>query len=122
MNKLFAVAVVAFLLSVSAAAQKIDLSGEWIFDVQTDAGAGSPTFIFKQDGEKLTGTYKGVFGESNLTGTVSGKTVKFSFDADAQGTPITITYEGEVDSNSQITGKVDLGGVGSGTFTGKRVK
>ena len=48
--------------------------------------------------------------------------MKFSFSADAQGTPLTVVYEGEVESNSSIKGKVDLGGVGSGTFTGKRTK
>lgn len=101
---------------------KFDLTGEWVFDVVTEAGGGSPSFVFKQTGEKLAGKYKGAFGEADLTGTVTGKTMKFSFNADAQGTPITVVYEGEIESNSSIKGKVDLGGVGSGTFTGKRVK
>lgn len=99
-----------------------DLSGEWVFDVQTEQGSGSPTFLFKQAGEKLTGRYKGTFGEADLTGTVTGKTVKFSFTADAQGTALTITYDGELESHAAIKGKVDLGGLGMGTFTGKRVK
>ena len=113
----------AFALAVTvAAAQKFDISGEWVFDVQTDAGGGSPTFVFKQDGEKLTGKYQGLFGEADLTGTVSGKTMKFSFSGDAQGTAMTVTYQGEIESNSAIKGTVDLGGLGTGTFTGKRVK
>jgi hypothetical protein len=78
--------------------------------------------VFKQAGDKLTGKYKGTFGEADVTGTVTGKTVRFSFTADAQGTAINITYEGEIDSDSAIKGKVDLGGLGSGTFTGKKVK
>lgn len=101
---------------------KFDLTGEWVFDVVTEAGGGSPSFVFKQTGDKLAGKYKGAFGEADLTGTVTGKTMKFSFNADAQGTAITVVYEGEIESNSAIKGKVDLGGVGSGTFTGKRVK
>ena len=105
-----------------AAQAKFDITGEWAFDVQTEAGAGSPTFVFTQTGEKLTGRYSGAFGEANLTGTVTGKTVKFSFNADAQGTAITVVYEGEIESNSSMKGKVDLGGLGSGTFTGKRTK
>lgn len=104
------------------AQEKFDLTGEWVFEVVTEAGGGSPSFVFKQTGEKLAGKYKGAFGEADLTGTVTGKTVKFSFNADAQGTAITVVYEGEIESNSAIKGKVDLGGVGSGTFTGKRVK
>lgn len=104
------------------AQDKIDLTGDWVFDVQTDQGGGSPTFSFKQSGDKLAGRYKGLFGEADLAGTVTGKTVKFSFKADAQGTPITITYEGAIESNSSIKGKVDLGGQAQGTFTGKRTK
>jgi len=117
--------VLALALTVTAhaaTAQKFDLSGEWVVEVQTEAGAGSPTFVFKQDGDKLTGKYKGLFGEADLTGSVTGKTVKFSFSADAQGTAVTVTYDGEIESDSAIKGKVDLGGLGSGTFTGKRVK
>jgi hypothetical protein len=111
-----------FLANDVVAQAKFDISGDWVFEVQTDQGTGSPTFAFKQTGEKLTGKYKGLFGEADLTGTVTGKTVKFSFSADAQGTQVTITYEGELESNSAIKGKVDLGGVGTGTFTGKRTK
>jgi hypothetical protein len=118
-----AILAAAWLASVDLNAQeKFDLTGEWVFDVVTEAGGGSPSFVFKQTGEKLAGKYKGAFGEADLTGTVTGKTMKFSFNADAQGTAITVVYEGEIESNSSIKGKVDLGGVGSGTFTGKRVK
>jgi hypothetical protein len=107
--------------SLSAQA-KFDLTGEWVFDVQTDQGSGSPTFVLKQTGEKLAGRYKGQFGEADLTGTVTGKTLTFSFSADAQGTPITITYEGEIESNAAVKGKVDIAGMATGTFSGKKVK
>jgi hypothetical protein len=124
MKKLLLTVILAlpFVLPGSIDAQKIDLSGNWVFDVQTEAGGGNPGFVFKQDGDKLTGKYKGLFGEADLTGTVTGKTMKFSFSADAQGTAITVTYEGEIVSNDSIKGKVDLGGMGSGTFTGTRSK
>jgi hypothetical protein len=101
---------------------KFDLTGEWVFDVQTDQGSGSPTFVFKQTGEKLAGKYKGTFGEADVTGTVTGKTFKLAFKADAQGQEIAITYDGEIESNASVKGKMDIAGLGSGTFTGKRVK
>ena len=34
-----------------------------------DAGSGTPIFVFKQSGEKLTGTYSGLMGNAELTGT-----------------------------------------------------
>ena len=54
------------LLPIMALAH--DVTGKWIFEVTTDAGSGSPTFAFKQTGEKLTGTYAGLFGSAKLTG------------------------------------------------------
>ena len=117
---LFALSVI--VPAVGVAQTKIDLTGTWVFDVQTDQGGGNPGFTFKQDGEKLTGKYKGLFGEADLTGIVTGKTIKFSFSADAQGTAVTIVYEGEIVNNDSLKGKVDLGGVGQGTFTGTRQK
>jgi hypothetical protein len=123
MKKLSLVVISTFVLAAATmAAQKIDLTGEWAFEVQTDQGSGSPAITLKQDGEKLTGRYKGQLGEADLTGTVSGKAVKFSFSGDMQGTAFTVTYQGEVESNDSLKGSVDLGGVATGTFTAKRKK
>ena len=122
---LVALALVAALASSAAimsAQAKFDLTGEWTFNVQTDQGGGSPTFVFKQTGEKLAGKYKGLFGEADLTGTVTGKTFKYTFSADAQGTAVTITYEGEFESASSVKGKLDIAGQAQGTFTGKKAK
>lgn len=122
MNKL-ALVVIAFALSTAAGAtQQFDLTGEWAFEVQTDQGSGSPTIVLKQDGSKLTGKYKGQLGEGDITGTVSGKTFTFSFSGNAQGTEFTVTYEGEIESSDAVSGKVDLAGMASGTFTGKKKK
>jgi hypothetical protein len=117
--------IVVLAIAASAAlvtAQKIDLTGEWAFEVQTDQGSGSPTIVFKQDGDKLTGKYKGQLGDNDITGTVSGKALKFSFSGNMQGTEFTVTYEGTVESNDAVSGKVDLAGMATGTFTGKRKK
>jgi hypothetical protein len=121
MKSLFVVA--ALVVAVGASAQsKIDLTGNWSFDVQTDQGGGNPTFVFKQDGEKLTGKYKGAFGVADLTGTVKANTVTFEISADAQGTAVKITYKGEIVSNDSLKGTLDLGGMATGTFTGTRTK
>jgi len=102
-----------------AAAQAANITGKWVFDVQTDQGSGAPVFTFKQEGEKLTGHYQGTFGEADLTGTVKGNAVNFSFKADAQGTAVEITYKGTIEKDT-IKGTLDLGGLATGTFTGKR--
>lgn len=116
-------AIVMLVMAMSAvrgAAQaKVDVTGKWAFNVETSAGAGAPTFTFKQDGEKLTGHYTGTFGEADLTGTVKGNDITFSFTVDAQGNALKETYTGTVDKDT-MKGKLVIEGFGEGTFTGKK--
>mgnify|MGYP003576433662 CR=1 FL=1 len=100
---------------------KTDISGTWIFDVQTDAGTGTPTVTFKQDGEKLTGHYSSAtLGEADLTGTVKGNDVNFNYMADLQGTAVPDMHKACIDSRSAMKGTIDIGGLAGGTFTGKK--
>jgi hypothetical protein len=122
MKQLFSILVALVLTPAVIAAQKFDLTGDWAFEVQTDQGSGSPAITLKQSGDKLTGKYKGQLGEGDLTGTVSGTTFKFSFSGNAQGTEFTVTYDGEIESSDAVKGKVDLAGMATGTFTGKKKK
>src|SRR3954463_12230918 len=102
-----AVILVVFALSAArgAAQAKVDVTGKWAFNVETAAGAGAPTFTFKQDGEKLTGHYAGTFGESDVTGTVKGADITITFTVDAQGNAIKETYTGTVDKDT-MKGKI----------------
>lgn len=45
-----------------------DFSGTWSAAVQTNADSGTPTFLLKQDGDKLTGTYSDAYGDAAITG------------------------------------------------------
>jgi hypothetical protein len=112
--------LVLALASVRGAAQaKVDVTGKWAFTVETSAGAGSPTFTFKQEGEKLTGHYVGTFGEADLTGTVKGADITFAFTVDAQGTSLKETYTGKVDKDT-MKGTLSIEGLGEGTFSAKK--
>lgn len=102
----------------TSTASAIDVSGDWDAEVQTDQGSGNPSFTLKQDGEKLTGNYKGMLGESALTGTVKGDKIEFSFKVSGQ-LEGTVTYTGTTDGKT-MKGKVALAGIGEGTFTGKK--
>lgn len=106
----------ATLLVVIQAQEKVDVTGTWVFQVETSGGAGSPTFTFKQEGEKLTGKYSGQFGEADIKGTMKGNQIDFSFNAEGLGV---ITYSGTFE-NGAMKGKVNLGDQASGTWTAKR--
>jgi hypothetical protein len=108
--------VVGLLASARVMAQGVNITGEWAFTVETDQGGGTPTITFKQDGEKLTGKYAGQLGAADLTGTIKGNDVKFTFTLDVQGQQAPVSYEGTVEKNT-MKGKMDIGGMVSGTFT-----
>jgi hypothetical protein len=97
-----------------------DITGKWTFQVDTDAGSGSPTFVFKQTGEKLTGTYSGLFGTAELTGTVKGDDIEFSFEAGTADQKVKVVYKGKIESAGKMKGSADLGGMGSGTWSGTK--
>jgi hypothetical protein len=123
-NRFLLVAALALSLAapVALVAQApVNVTGKWIFTVETSAGAGMPTVTLKQDGEKLTGHYSSqTFGEVDLTGSVKGTAINFMFGADVQGTHLDVTYSGTIEGNDSMKGKVNLGGLGEGTFTAKR--
>ena len=98
----------------------IDLTGKWDFTVETQAGIGNPKIELKQSGDKLTGHYSGQLGEADLTGTVKGKDVTFTFTANVQGYELKTTYTGTVESKDSLKGTLDIAQVGGGTFTAKK--
>ena len=112
--------LVAAFAAVTAA-QAVNVTGTWTFNVETGGGSGSPTVTFKQDGEKLTGHYSSqTLGEADFTGTLKGNAIQFTFNANAQGQQIDVVYAGTVDGGT-MKGTVNMaGGQLSGTFTGKK--
>ena len=107
---------IALLGSAQLGAQATNVTGEWAFTVTTDQGSGNPTITFKQDGEKLTGKYNGQLGAADLTGTVKGDAITFTFTVDVQGQQAPVTYKGTVEKNT-MKGSLDIAGMVNGTFT-----
>lgn len=117
----FVAIILASSIVFAAQSAKVNVTGKWLFQVETGAGSGAPTVTLKQDGEKLTGHYSSMtLGEAELMGTVKGSAIQFSFTADVQGMKIDVAYSGTVENNDAMKGTVNLGGLGEGTFTGKR--
>ena len=104
----------------TAPATAFNISGVWDVTVETQAGTGSPVFTFKQDGETLSGTYKGLLGEAPVKGTIKGSDVKFSFKTSYQGQEYDVTYTGKVEGKDNMKGKVRLGDLGESDWTAKR--
>lgn len=110
---------VLMLVALTAGAQSKNVSGNWKLTIETPNGPGSPSLVLKQDGEKLTGTYKGRFGDAPLEGTIKDKDIKFTVKVSAQGQEFQIEYAGTVEGDT-MKGKVKFGDFGEGTFSGKK--
>ena len=108
------------LCCVCVAALAHDVTGKWEFAVETDAGSGTPAFVFKQTGEKLAGTYTGAFGTAELTGTVKGDAIEFSFEATVLDQKGKVIYRGKIESAGKMKGEVEFTGLGKGTWTGTK--
>lgn len=109
---------VGLLVAVSAARaadDKVDITGTWAVEIEIGGQQGMPEFTLKQEGKKLSGKYKGQFGDADVTGTVNGKDVEFSFEA--QGAKI--TYKGTIDRDT-MTGTADYAGQATGDWKAKK--
>jgi hypothetical protein len=101
--------------------QAADISGKWVFSVDLENGGhGDPTFVFKQQSGKLTGTYSGPLGEKEVTGTVTGDVAQFGFSVEQDGETAKVTYTAKIESPTKMSGTVKFegaGGGGSGKWT-----
>jgi len=110
--------------SIGMAGMAVDISGAWSLSVDLESGQHStPTFIFKQQGAKLTGTYNGQLGKHKVTGTVKGNKVVFGLEVTDPNSSQTIkvTYSGTIESPTKMTGaiKATSGQQGKWTATKK---
>jgi len=122
--------LIIFLLGISlgtagAWAGAADISGTWVFSVQV--GSHEPdnhTFVFKQEGEKLTGsTQSSLFGELKVTGTVKGDKVALSIEAKtSKGHPFKATYTGTIVSPTKMSGDVEYNTAPPGKWTATKKK
>ena len=104
----------AFVPAAVHAQAKIDINGTWVFTVETNQGGGTPIVTLKVEGEKVTGHISATF-ESDITGTLKGQALEFSFTRDVGF----VIYKGTAEGSDAIKGTVDIAGV-TGTFTAKR--
>jgi hypothetical protein len=115
MRKLLVLVGLVLCTLVLAAA---DISGTWSASVQLDAGSGTATFVLKQSGDTLSGSYSGALGEAKVTGSVKGDEVEWSFESEDAGK---VVYKGKLDGG-KIKGTVEYGQLGKGSFSAEKTK
>jgi hypothetical protein len=94
-----------------------DLTGTWVASIKLNFGGGNATFTFKHMGENLSGTYRGVLGDSKVDGTVRGDSVEWHFSHARLGK---IQFTGMLTGGSRVEGKAQYGEHVRGTFVAER--
>jgi hypothetical protein len=106
-----------FAMSQTIAAAELD--GTWLMDIKMRSETAHSTFALVQDGEELTGNYRGQFGEAGVSGTVKGSVIAFGYKVEMQGVPVEVTYLGTLEGGV-MQGTVTIVGFGDGIFVGTK--
>ena len=101
------------------------LTGPWKVVLESPMGQLERSLKFKQDGEKLTGTFTGQLGEAEIKeGQVKGAEFSFLVAVERDGQSMSFKYKGKQEGD-KIKGTVDYdlaGNTGTIDFAGERAK
>ncbi len=126
LTRLGVFAVAMALIALPAAAQDVDVAGEWELSFQDPQGGGpvSLHLVLEQEGTTVTGTVQlSAVPEARMSnGMVDGSTLSFGLEVLFDGVWYTLGVGGAVDGDS-VTGYIELPeGAGSIPFTGARAE
>jgi len=112
----FVICLAALLIScaISAAADEpANVAGTWKISVSGEAGSAEQAIVLRQQGNKITGTFKGPRQSGPLEGTVDGKSISFHVS-----TRVPLDYKGTLDGDTM---KGTMSGKGkTGDWTASR--
>ena len=101
--------LVALTLNAAVVRAAENASGDWKWSITTQNGdTFDSTAKLKQDGEKLTGSVTGRFGETEISdGSVKGDQVNFKLKRERDGQTFVIKYSGKLAADT-IKGKIEF--------------
>jgi len=109
------ICIAALLISCAistAADEPANVTGAWKISVSGEAGSAEQTIVLKQQGNKITGTFKGPRQSGPLEGTVEGKNISFHVS-----TRVPLDYKGTVDGDTMKGTMSGKGKTGDWTAT-----
>ena len=120
---LLVLSLIAPIQAQSKPAPPPTLTGNWTMAIEIQGTTATPSLELVQDGEKITGVYTGRYGKFQLTGTLKGRALQFTFTMNAEGTDVLMTFKGEVAADFQsMKGEADMAGAGEANWSATRVK
>lgn len=121
MKKIAIIALLAGTFSFAGARAQdpaAEVAGKWNIHTSVAGNDSDTTCTFTQTGNDLAGICTGPQGDAKFTGKVDGKKVNWTYDIEYNGSPLTMKYEGTLDSG-KVTGTVTVEPFGvTGDFSG----
>jgi hypothetical protein len=109
----------AFLAALHTVAPVDSINGSWHLKGDVAGNALDTVCELKQSGTSLTGACTNDKGEVQpITGQIADGKITFKHGGDYQGTELTITYSGKLETPTQLKGTIDVAPFSvAGTFT-----
>jgi hypothetical protein len=111
--------VLLMLIAFPAVGIQSDVNGDWDLSVSTAQGDFTPSLTIRQEGERISGVYRGRMGETALAGSLKGNEIRFSVNLKFRDQDFGIQYAGTVEGNS-MKGTVQFSQGASGTWSARR--
>ena len=107
MRSLFLSLLLAAAAVAANAADAPSLNGKWKIHISVAGNERDAECTFTQKDTDLSGSCTSDQGATQFSGKVDGAKVSWTYKSDYQGTPITLNYQGTLDS-AKITGTVEV--------------
>lgn len=108
MKTLLPLLLLASAAVLAPAADNPSLSGKWQVHNSVSGNESDQACTFTQKDTDLTGTCSSDKGNVEVSGKVDGKKVTWMYKSEYEGTPLTVHYEGTLESATKITGSVTV--------------
>jgi hypothetical protein len=95
-------------IALPASATAANITGTWEVTIHYPPPDGDyiARYILTQDGEKITGTYHGMYGPADVTGTIKSEEVVLTVTVNVRDSPQTARFSGKVSSATKMSGMV----------------
>jgi hypothetical protein len=109
--------------SLAGAGENPSITGQWQVHTSVAGNESDMVCMFTQKEDSLSGSCTTDKGKFEIAGAVSGNKVAWSYKSEYEGTPLTVKYDGAMDSASKMKGSVDVPEFGAGgDFTATQSK
>ena len=100
-----------FSLLIAAACTAADapsLAGKWQVHASIGGNEYEMACTFTQKDDALSGTCVSEQGTSEISGNIAGNKVAWSYKSEYNGTPLTVKFDGALDSATKMKGSVSV--------------